>query len=96
MQYTMNPKFHTWRKNMYIALPKNIFQMDENQLTEEQKKEIERIKKVDEKARKLADAFSNDIKNNSQAGSGSVYLYHNTWVVKPHSFTKSNDTLSID
>lgn len=55
-----------------------------------------RLDKLNAKASKIAQNFDENVKRNRASGDRMVYTYHNAWVVKPHSFTPSDESLSLD
>ena len=65
-------------------------------MSNEEKVQLDERKRINDKVRQVADAFEKDIKANNKTKGGSVYLYNNAWVVKPHHYTPIAVDLGAD
>ena len=56
-------------------------------MSEEQKKELEKIKELHKQAQEAVNPYVRDLEANDRVKGSSVYYVNNAWVVKPHSFS---------
>jgi hypothetical protein len=65
-------------------------------MSNEEKIQLAKMKKVSSKARRIADVFKKDMEANNKLKGGSAFNYYNSWVVKPHQHTPLNISLSVE
>lgn len=65
-------------------------------MSEEQKKLLERQKKINAKVKEITEVFVKDLKENKKTKGGAVGYHQNAWVVKQHSSGSLQTDLKID
>jgi hypothetical protein len=64
--------------------------------TAEDQKQVERAKRIREKARKIAKNYLENIERNEKVGGKDVgEVYNGVWVVRPHIYVPSQEKLSF-